>query len=263
MSRVEQIGSATLYLGDCRDILPSLAPVDAAFTSPPYNLGERPWPHFGNWKPGQKSGGQGKWKGGAESGFGAYYGTHADAMPWPEYVAWQQAILAELWRLTAPSGVIFYNHKPRVIGPRLWQPIELLPADVLHRQTIIWARPGGQNFNPTAFVPTHEWLMMLAHPDFRLKSRGASGEGDVWQITPDVNPHPAPFPVELPHRALAATNTQTVLDPFMGSGTTGVACHLLRRRFIGIELDAAHFDTACRRIEDAQRQGSLFDAEAA
>ncbi|HYF35510.1 MAG TPA: DNA methyltransferase [Prosthecobacter sp.] len=50
----------------------------------------------------------------------------------------------------------------------------------------------------------------------------------------------------------------TILDPFMGSGTTGVACAKLGRRFIGIEIEPRYFDIACRRIEDAYRQADLF-----
>jgi DNA modification methylase len=50
-----------------------------------------------------------------------------------------------------------------------------------------------------------------------------------------------------------------VLDPFMGSGTTGVACIQTGRRFVGIELDPVHFDNACERINDAKRQGALFE----
>lgn len=256
--RVERIGNATLYLGDCLEVMATLDRVDAVVTSPPYNLGERPWQHFGHWRSGKSSGGKGKWREGCDGNKGGGYTEHDDAMPWAEYVHWQQRVIAELWRLTAPAGVVFYNHKPRVIGPKVWQPTELLPADVLHRQTIIWARPGGMNFNPTAFVPTHEWLMMLAHPAFRLKSRGASGAGDVWQITPDRNPHPAPFPVELPRRALEAISADVVLDPFMGSGTTGCAALSLGRRFIGIEKDPAYFAMACERIEQQQSQGQLF-----
>jgi len=258
MSRVEVIGNATLYLGDCAQILPSLEKVYAVVTSPPYNLGQQPWKGFGHWKPGQRSGGHGKWQAGCESGFGAGYSEHLDAMPWDEYVAWQKEIITLLWELTTPAGVIFYNHKPRVVGSRLWSPTDLLPDHVHHRQTIIWKRPGGVNFNPTNYVPTHEWLMMVAHPEFRLKSRAASGAGDVWSIAPDKNSHPAPFPVELPRRSLETILDGDVLDPFMGSGTTGVAAAMLGRRFIGIERDAVYFDIACRRIEEAQRQGSLF-----
>ena len=53
-------------------------------------------------------------------------------------------------------------------------------------------------------------------------------------------------------------NARTILDPFMGSGTTGVACARLGRRFIGIEIEERYFDIACRRIEAAQRQKDLF-----
>ncbi len=49
-----------------------------------------------------------------------------------------------------------------------------------------------------------------------------------------------------------------ILDPFMGSGTTGVACAKLGRKFIGIEIEPKYFDIACKRIEDAYRQGDLF-----
>ena len=52
--------------------------------------------------------------------------------------------------------------------------------------------------------------------------------------------------------------SQTILDPFMGSGTTGVACAKLGRKFIGIELEPKYFDIACKRIEDAYAQGDMF-----
>jgi hypothetical protein len=116
------------------------------------------------------------------------------------------------------------------------------------------------NFNPTAFVPTHEWVMLLAHPDFRLRSRGVSGLGDVWRATPEANEHPAPFPISLPLNAMDAVDGEAWLDPFMGSGTTGVAAMQMGRSFIGIELDPRYFDMACRRIEQAHKQRPLFDA---
>ena len=58
-------------------------------------------------------------------------------------------------------------------------------------------------------------------------------------------------------------NTNIILDPFMGSGTTGVACVNLGRKFIGIEIEPKYFDIACRRIEDAYRQGDMFREKAA
>lgn len=252
------IGNAELWHGDCREVLPTLPKVDACITSPPYNLGAAPWPHLGNWKQGDSAGGRSKWKNGSDAGAGIQYGLHVDAMPWPEYVEWQRGVLLQLWESIGDDGVIFYNHKPRVIGAKLWTPFELIPAEATVRQVIIWARPGGLNFNPTAFVPTHEWLMMLAKPGFRLKSKGVSGLGDVWHLAPDKNEHPAPFPLALPQKVLSAINHQTILDPFMGSGTTGVACMSLGRKFIGIEIEPKYFDIACERIENAQRQVRMF-----
>ncbi len=52
--------------------------------------------------------------------------------------------------------------------------------------------------------------------------------------------------------------SDTILDPFMGSGTTGVACARLGRKFIGIEIEPKYFDIACKRIEEAYRQGDMF-----
>jgi site-specific DNA-methyltransferase (adenine-specific) len=257
------IGRATLYNADCLAVLPTLDHVDVAITSPPYNMGAAPWAHLGNWKPGDSAGGRSKWKNGSDAANGIQYRSHADNIPWAEYVAWQQEILRELWRLTAENGAIFYNHKPRVIGARLWQPTELLPPEIIHRQTIIWKRPGGLNFNPTAFVPTHEWIMLLAHPAFRLKSKGVSGLGDVWEMAPDKNPHPAPFPLDLPMRALDAVTAETVLDPFMGSGTTGVAAVRRGRVFVGIEKDPAYFGMACERIRAASGDAGPLFGEAA
>lgn len=259
MNRIEYIGNATLYLGDCREILPTLAPFDVAVTSPPYNLGSAPWARLGHWRPGTPSGsgGRAKWKKGAAGGEGVEYGQHQDAMPWPDYVAWQQEIVGLLYERLTPTGAIFYNHKPRVIGTKLWTPQELIPAHVEIRQIIVWSRPGGMNYNASAFVPTHEWVMVLAKPDFRLKSRGVSGLGDVWQMRPEKSDHPAPFPIDLPAKVIEATSPGIVCDPFMGSGTTGLAAVNAGRPFIGIEIEPKYFDMACRRIEAAASQFQL------
>lgn len=258
MTRVEYIGTATLYLGDCVEILPTLARADVVVTSPPYNLGSAPWAHLGNWKQSDSAGGKTKWRNGSDAASGIQYGQHQDCMEWEEYVEWQRYVVSLLWRLLPDDGAIFYNHKPRVIGAKLWLPMELIPDEAVLRQIIVWARPGGMNFNPTAFVPTHEWIMILAKPDFRLKSKGVSGLGDVWQMSPDKNEHPAPFPVALPMKVLDATAGGGVLDPFMGSGTTGVAAIQSGRRFTGVEIDARYFDMACRRIEAATKQSDMF-----
>ena len=76
----------------------------------------------------------------------------------------------------------------------------------------------------------------------------------------EKNGHPCPKPLGFMERLIerATLDGETVLDPFMGSGTTGVACARLGRRFIGVEIEPRYFDIACRRIEDAQRQGDMF-----
>jgi DNA modification methylase len=243
----EQSG-VTIYHGDCRDVAPTLAMFDAVITSPPYNLGASPWPHLGHWKPGDSAGGRSKWKNGSDAGAGIQYAEHQDAMPWAEYVEWQRDILT---MLAAKAPVVFYNHKPRVIGGRLWTPLELIPDTVTLRQIVIWARPGGLNFNQTAFVPTHEWVMVLAREEWRLKSKGASGLGDVWEMAPERNPHPAPFPEALPSRALDASGAMSVLDPFSGSGTTLVAAKRLGRKAVGIEVSERYCEMAAHRLSQA------------
>ncbi|TFH43433.1 MAG: site-specific DNA-methyltransferase, partial [Lysobacterales bacterium] len=72
--------------------------------------------------------------------------------------------------------------------------------------------------------------------------------------------HPAPFPLELPRRCIKLFSfvEDTVLDPFMGSGTTGVAAVKLGRKFTGIEIDPGYFDIACRRIAAALKEPDLF-----
>lgn len=74
--------------------------------------------------------------------------------------------------------------------------------------------------------------------------------------------HPAAFPLQLPERCIKLFTYEgdVVLDPFMGSGTTGVACINNNRKFIGIELDEKYYDISCKRIKDAIRdkKQSLF-----
>lgn len=248
-------GGVTLYCADNRDVLPTLSGIDLVFTSPPYNLGSSPWPHLGHWKPGDGSGGKSKWRNGSDGSGGVTYEDHEDTMPWPEYVAWQHEALRLMWGTLADDGAIFYNHKPRVIGGRLWLPLELNP-DLPLRQVIVWARAGGMNYNPTAYVPTHEWIMVIARESWRLKSKGASGVGDLWRVPQETNPdHPAPFPTGLPARAIDTTGPGLILDPFAGSGSTLIAAKAAGVRAIGVEKSERYCEVAVKRLA----QGSLFD----
>ena len=80
------------------------------------------------------------------------------------------------------------------------------------------------------------------------------------QLASEGKEHPTQKPLPLMLWCLSfLPKAQTILDPFMGSGTTGVACANLGRKFIGIEREPTYFDIACRRIEAAYRQPRLFD----
>ena len=84
----------------------------------------------------------------------------------------------------------------------------------------------------------------------------------MFDLTPSglKKDHPTQKPLNLMKWCIGRLPeiAQTILDPFMGSGTTGVACVKLGRKFIGIELDEAYFDIACKRIEDALKRPDLF-----
>jgi modification methylase len=238
--------SVTLYHGDCREVMPSLSGVDLIVTSPPYNLGVTTGGGFGHYKDGQVRGGQGKW--GGTGGNGIDYGDHDDAMPYPEYREWQRGVLADCWNTLSDTGAIFYNHKPRVQASALWLPLDLNP-DLPLRQIVIWARAGGMNFAPTHYVPTHEWICVFAKPAFRLKSKAASGIGDVWRVAQESNPdHPAPFPLAIPARAIESTAPRLVLDPFAGSGTTLRAAVDAGVRAIGIEKSERYCEVIAKRL---------------
>ena len=237
----------TLYHGDCLEVMPTLSNVDLVVTSPPYNLGVTTGGGFGRYKPGQNKGGQGKWGGAGKDGI--TYTDHDDRMAPSEYSAWQTTCIQLAWDTLSESGAIFYNHKPRVQASTLWTPLSLVPEGIPVRQVIVWRRSGGINFSPTHYLPTHEWILLLAKPSFRLKSKGASGVGDVWEIAQETkNDHPAPFPLGIPARAIETTGPRLVLDPFAGSGTTLRAAKDAGIRAIGIEKSERYCEMTVKRL---------------
>jgi site-specific DNA-methyltransferase (adenine-specific) len=258
MSLYYQDERVTLYHGDNRDVLPTLdaSTVDLVFTSPPYNLGNTTgggFPdRFGHCRKSSGlsgRGGGGKWGGGALANG---YGAHDDNMPHEEYVAWQHDLLRACWRLLSERGAIFYNHKPRVLDGRLVAPMDYVPEDLrpFVRQEVIWRRAGGINFSPAFYLPTHERIVVIARRPWRLTSKGASGVGDVWEVTQETNnPHPAPFPIGLPARAIETTAPAVVLDPFAGSGTTLRAAKDAGVRGIGVEREERFCEMAARRLD--------------
>jgi len=226
--------------GDATDVMNQLpdGSIDLIVTSPPYNLKNS----TGN---GMKDGRGGKWSGAALING---YSHHNDNMPHDQYAEWQRECLTEMLRIIPEDGAIFYNHKWRVQGGLLQDRNDIVSGFPV-RQIIIWRRKGGINFNPGYFLPTYEVIYLIAKPKFRLAKK-ANAYGDVWEFGQESrNKHPAPFPLELVERVISSTTATTILDPFMGSGTTALATQNLGRNFVGIELSPEYCEMARLRLD--------------
>jgi site-specific DNA-methyltransferase (adenine-specific) len=233
VSRVEVIGSATLYLGDCRDILPTLPKVDAVITDPPYGDEDTHKQHLAK--------------------VTLRDGTPAGQALGFEGISKDEAVrLAVQWCETAARWVVFTCE---------WKYAHALnDAGVLVRLGI-WRKPdGAPQF--TGDRPGTGWeAVAVCHRKGKKRWNGG-GKHAFWTWPKGQNDsgHPTGKPLGLFSDFVADFTEagETILDPFMGSGTTGVACMNLGRAFIGIEREPKYFDIACRRIEDAQRQGRLI-----
>lgn len=233
-----------IHCMDCIKLMDSLPKesISVIVTSPPYNIKNS----TGN---GMKDGRGGKW---ANAALINGYEDHGDNMPHDQYVEWQRNCLNAMMRVLRPDGAIFYNHKWRVQNGLLQDRADIV-ADFPVRQIIIWKRKGGINFNAGYFLPTYEVIYLIAKPDFKLAPK-ANAQGDIWEI-PQVrdNKHPAPFPVELAQRCIAATTEGVVLDPFMGSGTTAIAAEVEGREWIGIEISEKYCRMAEKRLKEYEK----------
>lgn len=212
MSEPVTIGRATLYLGDCRDILPGLPKVDAVVTDPPFGMGN----------------------------FVQITGVvRGHAVDWNENPPPAEVFehLRRISRHRIIWGANFFNCFEPKGGAIIWDKVQPMPnfskADIAscthYKKTEIVRIPW------TNFIVTHK------------------GETD----------HPCERPVELYRWCIdyLPQPINSILDPYLGSGSCGVAAVQMGRDFIGIEREPKYFDIACKRIEDAQRQGDLFIEE--
>ena len=215
------IGGATLYLGDCLEILPMLPKVDAVITDPPYGIkrdkGFEGFEGFG--------------------GFGAPIARTRYEGEWDNVRPSKQHFDAVLG--AASIAVIF--------GGNFFA--DLLPVG---NHWIVWDK---LNTMPSFGDCELAWTNVKRNSvkKVTVEYNGLIGKEQERQ-------HATQKPVKV--MAYCVTNYtdahQTVCDPFMGSGTTGVACMNLGRKFIGIEIEPRYFEIACRRVEDAQRQARMF-----
>ena len=202
--RVEQIGNATLYLGDCMEILPTLGKVDAVITDPPYGINAN-----------KQTLGKGK------KDF-ARGGDWDDSTP-------DLALCVAAGRLLCFWGGNYFADQLPVTND--W---------------LIWHKVNdGRSFSECE----------MAWTNFGHQTRHLSHH---WSGEEKNHPTQKPLPVMV-WCVEQAGDAKTILDPFMGSGTTGVAAIQLGRTFIGIEREPKYFDIACRRIKQATAQGQLFE----
>ena len=205
------IGNASLYLGDCRDILPTLGKVDAVVTDPPYGINYAANPIVGK---GKKA-------------------SNHERKEWDSDVPDMVGVIAASDKHIIWGGN--YYHLPPVRGWLSW-----------HKPD---APPSMGNFE-------------LAWTSIDRTTRQLSVT--IAETNPERIGHPTQKPLRLMKWCIGfLPDAQTILDPFMGSGTTGVAAVQMGRKFIGIEREERYFEIACKRIEQAQRQGDLFIEAAA
>jgi site-specific DNA-methyltransferase (adenine-specific) len=196
-----EIGNATLYLGDCAEILPTLGQFDAVVTDPPYGIGISKNPVR------QKH----------------------EKMDWDNSTP--SVDLINLLLKSGTNAIIWGGNY-----------FNLPPSQGF----FIWDKLQPENFS----------LAMVEMAWTNIKTPAKMFRQSV---TSYIKEHPTQKPVNLMEWCISyCKDTETVFDPFMGSGTTGVACVNLKKQFVGIEREEKYFDIACKRIEDSQRQQHLF-----
>lgn len=119
-----------------------------------------------------------------------------------------------------------------------------------------WIGPGG----PRGLRPSYELVALMVEGDYCLVDRGIPDIKTCPWSSQKPNGHPAEKPEELMEWLVKISNPDTVLDPFMGSGTTLVACQRLGRKGIGIEIDEHYYEIALKRVQKEVDQGQLFTA---
>lgn len=215
--RIEQIAEGvTLYLGDCREILPTLGKVDAVVTDPPYGIG---YAH-----------------GEEKSRFATRF---ADVAIVGDDEPFDPRFLLKAARFIVLFGANHFADK--------------LPAE---SGWIVWDKRCGKGQNDQADC---ELAWTNSGRVARVINHFWSGFSKASEVGV-ARDHPTQKPIEVMKRCIehVPPPALSILDPFMGSGTTGVAAVKLGRKFIGIEIEPKYFDIACRRITEATKQLDMF-----
>jgi site-specific DNA-methyltransferase (adenine-specific) len=211
----------TLYHGDCLAILPHLEKVDTVVTDPPYGINT-------------KSDGAGKLNPWADLCNSAFW-----------YTAWFREcrrVSRSMWACFNWRSMVTFQ---KAACDASW-PIESVL--VWHKD---WIGPGGCN----GLRPSYEMVGLWCN-GATVVDRGIPDMQTFKWSSHKPTGHPAEKPVDLMQFCMDAVQAQTVLDPFTGSGTTGVACIKTGRKFIGIEIDEKYCEIAAKRIQKAEQEAA-------
>ena len=244
MSQIE------LYNGDCLEVMQQLidkgVKVDAIITSPPYNMNLRI--HTGKYMS------RWGWKGNVGA-FSSKYDNYRDDLPMDEYFKFQDEFIEKALQLT---DLMFYNIQ-MITGNKVAL-LQLMGkyAEKI-KEIIIWNKGYGQPAMQNGVLNSqYEFIIVFQNSkpynrSFEYFSFARGTETNVWDIKRERNKLiKAGFPRELVKRILKnfVKTGSVILDPFMGSGTTGIVCKELGYDFIGIEFDKEMFDKARERIDN-------------
>lgn len=214
----ETIGNATLYLGDCREIIPQIKSVDFLLTDPPYGIGEDGKRSDRNRK------GDDRWKAPSNKEYGLNEWDASTVDGW----------------LPLACGI---SHQQAIWGGNYYP----LPPS---KGWLIWDKETDGKIGSDCEMAWTNWMTSTKRlrwlwDGFRQKQF-------------EERFHPTQKPVGVMQWCiLQAGSPATIFDPFAGSGTTGVAAMNMGLKFIGCEIDRKHFETACIRIEQSQQQMQL------
>ena len=240
MSRVETIAEGvTLYLGDCREILPTLGKVDAVVTDPPFEK-EAHTPIRRT----QKS---------IRSGV-------SDALDF-EAITDDLRVLIPAWAASNCDGWLLAFCQVEAVST--WRDA-MEAAGLKYKRGMAWIKPDSSpQFNGQGPAQGYECIASAWCGAGHSKWNAGGKRGVYTHCTNSTTRHgvhPTEKPVSLMSEIIADFTFLggVVLDPFMGSGTTGVSCVKYGRKFTGIELDPKYFDIACKRISDALKQPDMF-----
>lgn len=248
------IGGATMYCGENEDVLPQIEMVDCVITDPPYSEHVHGASRSARIVSANDRGG----KYGADVRRNVDLGFVHLSPGLRQFCAQQFARLASRWVL------VFSD----VESDHLWRG-DLEGAGLDYVRTGAWIKVGATPQFSGDRPATGFEAITICHPKGRKQWNGG-GKHAVWTcpIVLDrgrsgARLHTTQKPLELMETLVSLFSNQgdVVLDPFMGSGTTGAACIQLGRKFVGIERDVKYFDVACKRIEQAVAQGQLFAPE--